>query len=237
MQPLSLYTEDSERGARLNYLLCDVATRMCHNVFHQTLGYPQNPTDLLNHFASPNIYCILKNLKKGRVITLKQWDLLFPAIPMLPDSKQFDITLWSILLRSICGLASPANGWDSEPNANENTLSANLVRLRLCRNRLRGHIASTLLTEDEFNTYWQEVEDILTALGCPKADIDRWKTESLDSKLVARHNDLLNDLQKLEDLLDKEIAVIKGDHVRFKAKQKDMEDELKQLQDNEGIFS
>ena len=216
----SIYSEDEERGARLNYLLCDVATRVCYDVFHQTLGYPENPLDLLNHFGSPQVWRILINLKKprGRVITEEQWNLLFPPVPRLPDSRTFDITLWSVLLRSICNLPAPSNGWDRDPNANDHTLSANLVRLRLCRNRLRGRIVSTSLSEYEFNTYWQEVGDILLALGCPKTDIDRWKTESLDPNLVAKVDVLLGDLQRIEQQIYKRIITIE-DHAGLKVQQ------------------
>ena len=227
-----VYTEGEERGARLNYLLCDVATEMCYDVFHQTLGYPQNPTDLSNHLGTPKIYGTLLKLKKprGRVITQEQWDLLFPPIPMLPNSRTFDITLWMIILRSICNLPSPSNGWDMDPNANDHTLSTSLVRLRLCRNRLRGHNVSTSLSEADFSLYWQEVEGILMALGCSKAEIDKRKTGSLDPTLVTRSNDLLNDLQRVEDLLDKEIDAIKEDLVQLKTRHQDLE----QKQKNEG---
>ena len=230
----AIYTEEEERGARLNYLLCDVATEMCYNVFHRTLGYPQDPADLFDHFRTPKIYCALQRLKKprGRVITEEQWDLLFPHIPMLPNSQTFDITLWMIILRSICNLPPPSNGWDMDPNTNDNTLSANLVRLRLCRNRLRGHNVSTSLSKAEFNLYWQEVEDILVVLGCSKAEIDKRKTGSLDPKLVIRCKNLLIDLQKVEDVLDKEINTIKEVNVQLKTRQQEIDKEIHAIKES-----
>ena len=217
LQP-SVYTEEEERGARLNYLLCDTATITCRLVFHKTLGHPESPIDLCAHFANGTVYAILRKLKNLRrcVITHEQWDLLYPPVPLLPNSSTFDITLWMVLLRSICNLSSPSNGWGQDPRAGDNTLSANLVRLRLCRNRLRGHIVSTSLSEDEFNIYWQEVEDILIALGCPKTEIDKRKTKSLDPNMVKRNNDLLNELKETEELMDKEINTIKEDQVQLR---------------------
>ena len=240
IQQRSVYTKAEERGARLNYILCDTATRTCHDVFHQQLGYPENPTDLFNHLQSPQIFAILHKLKKprGRVITQEQWDLLFPPIPLSPatDSHTFDITLWCILLRSICNLPAPSNGWDRDPNVNDNTLSANLVRLRLCRNRLRAHVCSISLSELEFNRYWQEVEDVLIVLGCSKAEIDSRKTESLDPDLVVKHNDLLKELVKTEDLLDKQIDAIKEDIDRLKSKHKETEQNEKIRGKSNGLF-
>ena len=234
-QQHSAYTENEERGARLNYLLCDVATSVCHSVFHQVLRCPQNPRDLFDHFHLPRIYNTLIRLKKprGHIITEKQWDLMFPP-SLLPDSRTFDITLWIVLLRNICSLPAPSNGWDQDPIATDNTLSANLVRLRLCRNRLRGHISSTSLSEFEFNAFWKEVEDILVALGCPKTEIDERKTDSLDPELTARYNDLLNELMTIEELMDKEINVIKEDQVRLKTRQQEIELEFENLQKYQG---
>ena len=119
-----------------------------------------------------------------------------------------------------------------DPNANDNTLSANLVRLRLCRNRLRGHNVSSSLSEDEFNTSWQEVKGILVALGFPRTEIDKRKTGSLDSNLIAQYNDLLNDLHRVEDLLDKEVDTIKEEVVQLKTWKQDIE----KRQEKEGNF-
>ena len=233
--PSSTYTEDEERGARLNFLLCDDATRACRHVFHQKLGHPENPLDLCQYFSDPGTYRILRNLKKprGRVITEEQWNLLFPPVPLLPDSRSFDITLWCVLLRSICKLPTPSNGWDKDPNPSDNSLSADLVRLRLYRNRFRGHITSTSISKAEFNTYWKKVETILVALGLPKVDIDRRKTESLDPNLFAKHIKLLKDLDDLEDLMDKEIEVIKKRQQEFEQEteraQRNLNDSISRL--------
>ena len=215
----TVYSKEEERGARLNYLLCDVATGTCYDVFHKRLGNPQDPMALLNHFSSPQVYRKLRKLK-STLITNEQWNLLFPHVPLLPDSRSFDITLWHILLRNICSLPEPLNGWNNVPNVDEKTLSANLVRLRLSRNRLRGHIASTSLSESDFNKYWDAMEEILIALGCSKVEIEKRKTGSLDPSLITQYNNLLNDLQKREDLRKEEIDTIKGDVVDVKRQQR-----------------
>ena len=238
-QPHPIYTKEDERGARLNYLLCDVAARACHSVFHQILGYPQNPTDLFSHFVDRRTYGMLQNLRRsrGRVITDDQWELLFPPIPMLPDTRKFDLTLWIVLLRNICHLPPPSNGWDIDPNENDNTLSANLVRLRLCRNRLRGHVVSTSLSEAEFNKYWKEIEDILVPLGCKKVELDRRKTEPLDPDLVAKFSGILNNFQKMEDLMDKKINTIKEDIVRLTIQHQNIVQKVEGLQRNQGSLN
>lgn len=52
---------------------------------------------------------------KPRIINSTQWDLLFPPSGDPPNSKNFDVTLLTVLLRNICSLPSPATGWNTMP--------------------------------------------------------------------------------------------------------------------------
>ena len=108
---------------------------------------------------------------KYKVITDKQWNLLFPTSGT-PDSKQFDITLLTILLRSICALSPPAKGWNATPPAGDTSKSADIVRIKIFRNDVYAHIASTQLEDTKFITFWQEISKPLIRLGIPQKDID-----------------------------------------------------------------
>ena len=108
---------------------------------------------------------------KYKVITDKQWNLLFPTSGT-PDSKQFDVTLLTILLRSICALSPPAKGWNATPPAGDTSKSADIVRIKIFRNDVYAHIASTQLEDTKFITFWQEISKPLIRLGIPQKDID-----------------------------------------------------------------
>ena len=133
----------------------------------------------------PTLVAVLKAKKpvlqkiKGKVINASQWDLLFPTSGAAPDSNKFDVTLLTILLRNICGLTKPGTGWDVMPPTGDVSASADVARIKLFRNQVYGHIASTQLDDATFNTLWQEISQPLNRLGIPQKDIDEIKMAPL----------------------------------------------------------
>ena len=115
---------------------------------------------------------------KYKVITDKQWNLLFPTSGTL-DSKSFDITLLTILLRNICGLSLPAKGWNATPSTGDTSISDDIVRIKMFRNDIYGRIASTQLDDARFEKLWQEISKPLIRLGIPQKDIDEIKVAPL----------------------------------------------------------
>ena len=115
---------------------------------------------------------------KYKVITEKQWNLLFPTSGM-PDSKSFDITLLTVLLRNICGLSPPAAGWNATPPAGDTSISDDIVRIKMFRNDIYGHIASTQLNDTMFEKLWQEISKPLIRLGIPQKNIEEIKVAPL----------------------------------------------------------
>ena len=148
-------------------------------------------------------------LKKIRysVIKASQWNLLFPASGT-PDSKHFDVTLLTILLRNICGLPPPATGWDVMPPTSDTSISANITRIKIFRNDVYGHTASAQLDDTTFETLWQEISNSLVKLGIPQQDIDELKEaplspeeESYVEKLKEwkeLENEILSELDDIE---------------------------------------
>ena len=112
-------------------------------------------------------------------LTPPQLNLLFPTSGAAPDSKNFDVTLLTILLRNICGLSPPATGWNAMPSAGDTSKSADIVRIKLFRNQVYGHIASARLDDSTFKKLWQEISQPLTRLGIPQNDIDGIKMAPL----------------------------------------------------------
>ena len=114
------------------------------------------------------------------VITNQQWDLLFPTSPgAAPDSKKFDITLLTILLTNICGLSPPTRGWNKIPSTGDTSKPADIVRIKIFRNEIYGHIASAQLDDARFEKLWQEISQSLVRLGIPKKDMDEIKVAPL----------------------------------------------------------
>ena len=115
------------------------------------------------------------------VINSSQWNLLFPANGT-PASKDFDITLLTILLTNICGLFSPAAGWNVMPPAGDTSISAGILRIKFFRNQVYAHIPRHQLSDTTFETLWREISNPLVNLGIRQQDIDEAKVAPLSPK-------------------------------------------------------
>ena len=146
---------------RVCQLLIDKGSDALRRVLQTKISISPSPStldSLLNAHKKS-----LQKLKYS-VINPTQWKLLFPPSG-LPDSKNYDITLLTILLRNICGLPSPATGWNAMPPASDTSVSAEILRIKMIRNEVYGHISSARLDDTKFETLWQEISQPLINLG------------------------------------------------------------------------
>ena len=157
--------------SRLCQLLVDKGGDALRAVLH-AIHPPSTLSSVLNAQKSA-----LQKIKY-KVITDKQWNLVFPTSGT-PDSKSFDITLLTILLRNICGLSPPAAGWNATPPAGDTSISDDIVRIKMFRNDIYGHIASTQMDDTTFEKLWQEISKPLIRLGIPQKDIEEIKVAPL----------------------------------------------------------
>ena len=97
-------TRETTNYARLCRLLVSVGCQVLKETFDRIHPPGGLDTVLATQPALPK----LQSLKKKRVLNLLQWDKLYPVIKSSVSSKNFDITLLMVLLRSICGLTPPA---------------------------------------------------------------------------------------------------------------------------------
>ena len=159
-------------GNKLSRLLIDGGTTVLRNIF----DHYHPPTTLASDLNSN--YSILNNLLRRRVLNGRQWDKLFPPGGGVPDSSTFDITLLFLLLTNICGLSPPPlTGWHNKPSPGDNSLEADLARVKFFRNELYGHVTSTGVDATSFSSFWQEISITLRSLGLDQAEIDRLKAE------------------------------------------------------------
>ncbi|XP_028417975.1 uncharacterized protein LOC114542683 isoform X2 [Dendronephthya gigantea] len=157
--------------SRVCHLLVDKGGDVLRNALHAV-----HPPSTLASVLNAN----KKTLQRIRysVIKASQWDLLFPRSGT-PDSKNFDITLLTVLLRNICGLSAPATGWNVMPPVSDTSISANILRVKMFRNEVYGHIPTAGLDDVTFETLWQEISVPLVSLGIPQNDIDELKVAPL----------------------------------------------------------
>ena len=162
---------EKTNGNKLSRLLIDGGTM----VLRKTFDRYHPPANLASDLNSN--YSILNNLLHKRVLNGHQWDKLFPPGGGVPDSNTFDITLLFLLLTNICGLTPPPSGWHVKPSPVDNSLEANLARVKFFRNALYGHVTSTGVDATSFSLFWQEISNTLHSLGLDQSEIDRLRAE------------------------------------------------------------
>ncbi|CAB4027414.1 Hypothetical predicted protein, partial [Paramuricea clavata] len=190
---------------RLSKLLLDKGTK----ALRVTLDDIHNPAKLPGILNAKKIE-LLK--LKPLVINDTQWDLLFPPTGNPPDSKTFDVTLLSVLLRNICGLPHPkASIWKNMPPDKDRTKVANITRVRVFRNQV-AHACPTEIDEAKFENLWQKISESLVDLKIPKQEIDDSKT----SPLTTEEEIYVQNLKKIalqeeesKNMLDDLIAKVK----------------------------
>ena len=223
--PLASSVEKTN-GAKLSRLLIDGGTTVLKSIFN---GY-HTPASLS---AALNAnYLTLQNLLRRRILHKPQWNLLFPPSGAPPDSQTFDITLLFLLLTNICGLSPPHSGWHTKPPPSDNSLEANLARIKFYRNELYGHVTTTGIADSTFSTLWQEISIVLVALGLQQAEIDRLKAEHcgeqefLDALLewADSEEDIKSQLKDIRDIETKVLQTVDENKAKL--------EEVHQLQKN-----
>ena len=216
-------------GNKLSRLLIDGGTTVLRNVF----DHYHPPTTLASDLNAN--YSTLNNLLRRRVLNGHQWDKLFPSGGGLPDSNTFDITLLFLLLTNICGLSPPLTGWHTKPSPGNNSLEANLARVKFFRNELYGHVTSSGVDATSFSTFWHEISTALIFLGLDQAEVDRLKAEQggeedyLDALIEWADSEenikaQLKDIRKFQTKTEESIAQVLQTQLNFSETQSKTQD-------------
>ena len=105
------------------------------------------------------------------------------------------------------------------PAASDTSISAEILRIKMLRNEVYGHISSAQLDDTKFETLWQEISKPLVKLGIPQQEIDElqeaplcpeeesyiknleeWKEEEDD--LLSRFSDLEAAFAQLRNVVE-----------------------------------
>ena len=174
-------SEEKTNGTRLTRLLVDGGTYVLKEFLHSI--YPRDKLQVVLSNNRPK----LQSLKLGRVIFDSQWKKLFPPSGDPPDSDTFDISLLHLLIREICPLTVPLTGWHKMPAEDDDSVEANIARIKCFRNEL-CHSTSTGVPNDEFEEKWKQVSSCLEALKlyAYRQKIERLKSDPIDHDIERR---------------------------------------------------
>ena len=154
-------TKESTNYARVCRLLVDVGSHVLRVTFDKI--HPPGGLDTV--LGSPSVTATLQSLRRKKIVNPLQWNELYPAIKLSVSSKNFDITLLMVLLRSICGLTRPATGWDNLPQPTDLSYEADIARIKFYRNTVYAHATQASIDDATFETYWKDIRDTLVRLG------------------------------------------------------------------------
>ena len=142
---------------RLVRLLIDEGT----NVLKQFLLFSINP-ETLEIVLKRNLPKLTQLKSKG-IIFVDQWEKLFPASRDPPNIDKFDITLLHLLIRELSKLPTPAKGWHKLPDKSDESIEANIARVKCFRNEL-AHMSSTGIPDSEFEEKWNQMSSSLEGI-------------------------------------------------------------------------
>ena len=162
-------TVATEKGnsTRLARLLIEGGTDALRR-FLSSIYSPERFEDLLKENLPK-----LQNLKSRRVIFGDQWELLFPASGETAEIDKFDISLLHLLIREFSYLPSPVTGWHKMPTDDDESIQANITRIKCFRYDLCPCV-STGISNGKFEDHWNKIASSLEAI---EVDIRRRKIQ------------------------------------------------------------
>lgn len=202
-------TKETTNYARLCRLLIDVGTQVLRETFDRLRPRPGESLHLV--LESPFVRSILTSLRRKRVLSSIQWMKLYPPVRTSVSSRDFDISLLTLLLRNICNLAPPPTGWDLLPRAVDTSTEADIVRLKVFRNLVYAHAASASIDDPTFHQLWQDIKDTLVRLGGIQFlhAIDLLKNECMDPEVEERSQALVAEWVKDEITIKEALCEIR----------------------------
>ena len=114
--------------------------------------------DLLRFYIPPaNFNSVIQTAKSQLPrLTEPQRKLILPNSRVYTGNyDDMDISILYILLRNLCGIQAHNKGWGNAPDSADRSVSANIERLRMARNRC-GHSTGGM-SNAEFNQMWSEI--------------------------------------------------------------------------------
>ena len=154
-------TSEKENFLRLCMLMIDLGSEVMRLEFDNIV----KPADLPNSLKTNRTKLI--HLPRN-VFTYSMDQTLYSCAPVSYGcSNDFDISLLMVLFRNLCNLKPPPStgNWSDMPRPSDNSLEADLVRLKLYRNELFAHTKTCSIEESKFHKYWTDISYIILQRG------------------------------------------------------------------------
>ena len=202
-------TRGNVNFARLCRLLVDVGSEVLGSTFDRI----HSPAKLSEVLSRDSVKSILLGKKgKRKLLNETQENELYPTSSNM-SVYDLDITLLMILLRNICNLSPPSStgSWDKLPPDSDNSLEANIVRIKYYRNNVYAHAKKASVDDATFEKLWLNISNAILALEESQASvIDSLKTMDMDVDLHERYERALTESVESDVSIKEEFQVVKG---------------------------
>nr|XP_058956997.1 E3 ubiquitin-protein ligase DZIP3-like [Pocillopora verrucosa] len=226
-------TKETTNYARLCRLLVDVGSQVLRYTFDKI--HP--PETLHTVLGSTSVhYATLQSLYKGRkkVLNPTQWGKLYPTHSPV-SSATFDITLLTVLLRNICYLSTPVNGWDRLPPVTDISIAGDIARVKYYRNTIYSHASQASVDDSSFSAYWQEIREALVRLGGAhfRTEIDNLENHCMDPDIEEHYREMKKqDDDSIKGKLKEIEDTTKGSLEQMTGEMAKMDSEVKEVKEN-----
>ena len=194
-------TFENENYQRLSRLIMRAGTELLRAQFDSF--YP--PSSLANKLSEIATKKLLKDLLKP------QHDLVYPAPGLFGESRDFDISLLSQLLKTLCPTQLPPlrSGWNNPPSRDDFSLTADIVRIKFYRNDIIHKFHSGELSDAEFCSLWNEIKIVLLRIASHISTEAKLEWEEAINKL--RHDPLTpeaaRNAEELQEMYQKDTDI------------------------------
>ncbi|XP_078321426.1 uncharacterized protein LOC111113908 [Crassostrea virginica] len=202
--------------------------------------------DLLRFYIPPANFNSVIQTAKSRLprLTEPQRKLILPNSGMYSGNyDDMDISLLYILLRNVCGIQAHNKGWGNTSDSADRSVSANIERFRLARNRC-GHSTGGM-SNSEFNQVWSEIRaavvDLDKTLGIGnkyQEAVDFIRNDTMDPTRDRHFRDqLLEQIIETENIKkdvhilktktkenDEQVTEVKQDIIKLESSQKKIDE-------------
>lgn len=144
----------------------DIRNFQCVTVASVDLITPVLRDILDSHIKPEKLYKKIKSFFKTLKLRPDQQNICFIPPPGVPDYSKFDITLLYTLIRNLCPLPCPAQGWGNRewPKATYTQISDDIERLRLFRNNYYAHAKSANISDNTFKDIWGNLKSAISRI-------------------------------------------------------------------------
>ncbi|XP_060571573.1 uncharacterized protein LOC132729769 [Ruditapes philippinarum] len=193
-------------------------TDLTREVLFKVFKYLIKSEDITGFLSSLEQQNKLRELLKRHVLNGPDYNLVSSQVLNL---ERFDISLLVRLILNLCkdNIPKPQHDWETKPHPKDESLGADLLRLRDVRNKIIGHRADAKLSEAEYEKMWAKIKAILLRV-----------VEVVDSQSSENFERRINEYKRLN--VDTENAKVKSlldEFLHYKTECDHLQEKVKEL--------